>query len=49
MKPVALPLVDGVQVIVPDSLDLITPSVLREQLDWFEEELRFLRGSLKPG
>lgn len=49
MTSVALPLVDGVQVVVPDSLDLITPYVLREQLDWFEDELRFLRGLLQPG
>jgi FkbM family methyltransferase len=42
-------LVDGVQVVVPDSLDLITPYVLREQLDFFEDELRFVRRVLQPG
>jgi FkbM family methyltransferase len=42
-------LVDGVQVVVPDSLDLITPYVLREQLDFFEDELRFVRRLLQPG
>ncbi len=41
--------VDGVQVVVPDSLDLITPYVLREQLDFFEDELRFVRRLLQPG
>ena len=31
-------LVDGVRIVVPDSLDLITPYVLREQQDFFEVE-----------
>ncbi len=44
-----LNLVDGVRVVVPDSLDLITPYVLREQLDFFEDELRFVRQLLQPG
>jgi FkbM family methyltransferase len=44
-----LKLVDGVRVVVPDSLDLITPYVLREQEDWFEDELRFLRRILQAG
>ena len=42
-------LVDGVRVVVPDSLDLITPYVLLEQEDWFEDEIKFLRRLLKPG
>jgi FkbM family methyltransferase len=44
-----LSLIDGVRVVVPDSLDLITPYVLREQLDFFEDELRFVRCLLQPG
>lgn len=48
-KPVTLTLVDGVRIVVPDSLDLITPYVLREQEDWFEDELAFLRVALEPG
>ena len=44
-----LNLVDGVRVVVPDSLNLITPYVLREQLDFFEDELRFVRQLLQPG
>jgi FkbM family methyltransferase len=44
-----LTMVDGVQVVVPDSLDLITPYVLREQHDFFEDELRFVRLLLQPG
>ena len=46
---VALTIVDGVRVVVPDSLDLITPYVLREQQDWFEDEIKFLRRLLQPG
>ena len=42
-------LLDGVQVVVPDSLDLITPYVLQEQKDWFEDEIKFLRRLLQPG
>src|SRR4029450_8382331 len=38
-----LAMIDGVRVVVPDSLDLITPYVLREQQDWFEDEIKFLR------
>lgn len=44
-----LTLVDGVRIVVPDSLNLITPYVLLEQQDWFEDEIKFLRGMLKPG
>lgn len=44
-----LPLVDGTRVVVPDSLNLITPYVLQEQQDWFEDEIKFLRHLLKPG
>ena len=44
-----LTMIDGVRVVVPDSLDLITPYVLREQHDWFEDEIKFLRRLLRPG
>jgi FkbM family methyltransferase len=44
-----LTIVDGVQIAVPNSLDLITPYVLREQLDFFEDELKFVRTLLRPG
>lgn len=44
-----LTLIDDVRVVVPDSLDLITPYVLLEQEDWFEDEIKFLRRLLKPG
>ncbi|MHB1188516.1 FkbM family methyltransferase [Thiobacillus sp.] len=46
---ITLELVDGVRVIVPDSLDLITSYVLREQEDWFEDEIKFLRHILQTG
>jgi FkbM family methyltransferase len=42
-------LVDGVKVVVPNSLDLITPYVLREQQDFFEDELGFVRQLLGSG
>lgn len=40
---ITLTLVDGVRIVVPDSLDLITPYVLQEQQDWFEDEIKFVR------
>jgi len=50
MNPtITLELVDGVRVIVPDSLELITSYVLREQGDWFEDEIKFLRHLLQSG
>jgi FkbM family methyltransferase len=44
-----LGLADGTRIVVPDSLDLITPYVLMEQQDWFEDEIRFVRRLLQPG
>jgi FkbM family methyltransferase len=37
------------KIVVPDSLNLITPYVLQEQQDWFEDEIKFLRVLLQPG
>mgnify|MGYP000057404014 CR=1 FL=1 len=34
---------------VPDNNDLLTPFVLREQGDWFEDEIRFVRKLVQPG
>jgi FkbM family methyltransferase len=42
-------LVDGTKVVVPDSLEHITSYVLKEQNDWFEDEIKFLRSLVKPG
>lgn len=39
----------GVRVVVPDNLDLMTCYVLREQEDWFESEMEFIRRLLTPG
>lgn len=49
IRNATIDLVDGTKVVVPDSLDLITPYVLKEQGDWFEDELPFLRRLLQPG
>jgi len=49
MNPVTLTMVDGVKVVVPDSLEQITTYALREQQDWFEDEIKFLRRILGPG
>ncbi len=34
---------------VPDSWELMTTYILREQEDWFEDEIRFLRKFVHPG
>ena len=34
---------DGVTIVVPDDIGLMTPYVLLEQRDWFEEEIHFVR------
>lgn len=34
---------------VPDNNALLTPFVLREQGDWFEDEIRFVRRLVQPG
>ncbi len=39
----------GVFVCVPDDINLLTPYVLLEQEDWFEDEIQFVRHMLKPG
>ena len=49
MAATTLTLVDGARIVVPDSLELITPYVLREQHDWFEDEIKFLRRLLQHG
>lgn len=43
-----LTIVNDIRVVVPDSLNLITSYVLREQNDWFEDEIKFVRLLLKP-
>jgi FkbM family methyltransferase len=46
---ITLSLSDGARIVVPDSVDLITPYVLMEQHDWFEDEIKFVRRLLRPG
>lgn len=46
---ITLTLVDGVTIIVPDSLDVLTTYVLQEHQDWFEDEIKFVRHLLQPG
>ena len=46
---VTLTLIDGVRIVVPNSLERITPYVLQEQMDWFEDEIKFLRRLLQAG
>src|SRR2546429_193801 len=48
-RTATLEIAGGVRIVMPDSLNLITPYVLYEQQDWFEEELGFLRRILRPG
>ena len=36
---ITLTMIDGVQIVVPDSLNLMTPYILLEQQDWFEDEI----------
>lgn len=49
VETTVLSLLDGVRIVVPNSLELITPYVLREQQDFFEDELQFIRWLLQPG
>jgi len=44
-----LTIVDGVRVVIPNSLNLMTPYVLLEQQNWFEDEIKFLRCLLQLG
>lgn len=50
MSPIKIiTLVDGVKVCVPNSLHLISSYVLEEQLDWFEDEIKFIRKIIHSG
>lgn len=40
---------NNIKVVVPDSLNLLTPYILQEQKDWFEDEIGFIREYLQPG
>jgi protein O-GlcNAc transferase len=49
MRTKTLEIAGGVHIVVPDSLNLLTPYVLFEQRDWFEDEIAFVRRLLRPG
>lgn len=49
MRTRTLEIAGGVRIVVPDSLNLLTPYVLFEQQDWFEDEIGFVRRLLQPG
>jgi len=40
---------DDISIFVPDSLKKITTYILLEQLDWFEDEIKFLKKFIHPG
>ncbi|MGD9200474.1 MAG: FkbM family methyltransferase [Chitinispirillia bacterium] len=40
---------NGINITVPSSVLLMTPYILMEQLDWFEDEIMFIRKILKRG
>ncbi len=40
---------DEIRVAVPPSINLLTTYVLKEQLDWFEDEMHFIRKLARPG
>lgn len=46
-RKISIPL--NVKVSAPDDLNLMTPYVLLEQGDWFEQEIHFVRRLLTPG
>jgi len=45
----AVRIAGGVRVHVPGSIERLSTYVLLEQEDWFEDEIRFARGLLRPG
>lgn len=40
---------NGIRISLPDTLEEVSTYVLQEQLDWHEEDIRFLRKVLRPG
>ena len=49
LSTTTLSLVNGVRIVVPESIDNISTYVLSEQQDWFEDEIKFLRSLIQPG
>lgn len=48
-KDYAIEIKGGVTVHVPADINLMTPYILLEQEDWFEDEIKFIRTYLRPG
>jgi FkbM family methyltransferase len=48
VPPLAIEMAGAVRLCCPDDLRLMTPYVLSEQGDWFEDEIKFLRSLLGP-
>ncbi len=46
---ITAPMRGPLRLVVPDTLDQITPYVLAEQHDWFEDEIDFVRAALVRG
>tara|TARA_R110001592_G_scaffold291131_2_gene560456 strand:+ start:63914 stop:65287 length:1374 start_codon:yes stop_codon:yes gene_type:complete len=40
---------DGTEICAPEEINLMSNYVLREQGDWFEDEIHFVRNFIKPG
>ena len=49
MKLKKISLINNVDIFVPDTLNLLSSYILEEQLDWFEDEIRFIRKIAAPG
>src|SRR3990167_3681489 len=49
LKTTFVSLRDGTQIAVPDDLTKMSHFVLREQGDWFEDEIHFVRRLIEPG
>lgn len=49
LKTTFVSLRDGTQVTVPDDITKMSHFVLREQGDWFEDEIHFVRRLIEPG
>jgi FkbM family methyltransferase len=49
VEDLTLAMTDGVKIIVPNDLNVLTSYILLEQQDWFEAEIRFVRALARPG
>jgi len=49
VNTIKIKIASDIVVTVPAALNLMTAYVLREQQDWFEDEIKFIRTFIKPG